>query len=59
MTVGTAKVMADIAEKMRIVSNILGDLPDEELQNVVEKIFYVRRNIRQWIFKKLCVVLII
>lgn len=28
---------ADIADKMRIVSNILGDLPDEELQSVVEK----------------------
>lgn len=28
---------ADIADKMRIVSNILGDLPADELQNVVEK----------------------
>ena len=27
----------DVADKMRIVSNILGDLPDEELQRVVEK----------------------
>jgi len=27
----------DVADKMRIVSNILGDLPDEELQKVVEK----------------------
>lgn len=29
--------IADVADKMRIVSNILGDLPDEELQSVVEK----------------------
>ena len=29
--------IADVADKMRIVSNILGDLPDEELQKVVEK----------------------
>ena len=28
---------ADIADKMRIVSNILGDLPDDQLQSVVEK----------------------
>ena len=28
---------ADIADKMRIVSNILGDLPQDELQSVVEK----------------------
>lgn len=27
----------DVADKMRIVSNILGDLPDEQLQSVVEK----------------------
>ncbi|MDD6387629.1 MAG: phage tail tape measure protein [Bacilli bacterium] len=27
----------DIADKMRIVSNILGDLPQDELQSVVEK----------------------
>ena len=27
----------DVADKMRIVSNILGDLPDDELQRVVEK----------------------
>lgn len=27
----------DVADKMRIVSNILGDLPDDELQSVVEK----------------------
>lgn len=27
----------DIADKMRIVSNILGDLPDDKLQSVVEK----------------------
>lgn len=30
---------ADIADKMRIVSNILGDLPDEQLQSVVEKTY--------------------
>ena len=29
--------IADVADKMRIVSNILGDLPDDELQSVVEK----------------------
>lgn len=29
--------IADVADKMRIVSNILGNLPDEELQSVVEK----------------------
>ena len=29
--------IADVADKMRIVSNILGDLPDEQLQSVVEK----------------------
>ena len=28
---------ADIADKMRIVSNLLGDLPDDKLQSVVEK----------------------
>lgn len=28
---------ADIADKMRIVSNILGDLPQDKLQNIVEK----------------------
>lgn len=27
----------DVADKMRIVSNILGDLPEDELQRVVEK----------------------
>ena len=34
---GYGKDYADIADKMRIVSNVLGDLPDEELQSVVEK----------------------
>ena len=34
--------IADVADKMRIVSNILGDLPDEELQSVVEKSFMLQ-----------------
>ena len=34
---GYGEDYADIADKMRIVSNVLGDLPDEELQSVVEK----------------------
>ena len=29
--------IADVADKMRIVSNIMGDLPEAELQRVVEK----------------------
>ena len=33
---------AEIADKMRIVSNLLGDLPDEELQSVVEKAYLLQ-----------------
>lgn len=35
---------ADIADKMRIVSNILGDLPDDELQSVVEKSYMLEET---------------
>ncbi len=41
---GYGESYGDIAEKMRIVSNILGDLPDEELQNVVEKSFMLEET---------------
>ena len=34
--------IADVADKMRIVSNILGNLPDEELQSVVEKSYMLQ-----------------
>lgn len=34
---GYGEDYADIADKMRIVSNVLGDMPDKELQSVVEK----------------------
>lgn len=34
--------IADVADKMRIVSNILGDLSDEELQSVVEKSYMLQ-----------------
>ena len=33
---------ADIADKMRIVSNILGDLPQDQLQSVVEKSYMLQ-----------------
>ena len=34
--------IADVADKMRIVSNILGELPEAELQSVVEKSYMLQ-----------------
>ena len=33
---------ADIADKMRIVSNLMGDMPDDELQSIVEKSYMLQ-----------------